>query len=249
MTWKIIRGAITGVMAGIIFGGMAAIIISINGKNQDETAFVNTETAAQVISLDSDSEDRAGSLQEAADTTDELIMLQDKIVRFHVKANSNSDEDIELKYQVRDDILEFLKGKISEAESKEETLEILYRYLNEIEERAEAKISEEGYNYDVEVSIENSYFPIRQYGDVVLPAGSYDALTIKIGEAKGENFWCMLYPAICFTTDSAAVVDSESKEELKKALTEEEYNEVFVDTSARKEGRVHISFKFLELFK
>lgn len=180
---------------------------------------------------------------------EESIRIQDKILRFHVKANSNSKEDLALKYEVRDAVLSYISDKLDEAESKLSAMDILYRYTPEIEAEVKKCIQEAGYDYDAEVSVGSSYFPMRQYGDLVLPAGTYDALTIEIGEAKGENFWCMLYPSICFTTDSAAVVDSQSKEALKEVLTEEEYREVFIDTQAREEGRVKVSFRFLSLFK
>lgn len=181
--------------------------------------------------------------------TEESIRIQNKILRFHVKANSNSEEDIALKYEVRDAVLFFISDKLDEADSKISAMEILYQYLPEIEEETRKCVKEAGYDYDVEVSVESNFFPIRQYGDIVLPAGTYDALTIRIGAAEGENFWCMLYPSICFTTDSAAVVDSESKEALKEVLSEEEYEEVFINTEARKEGRVKVRFRFLSIFQ
>jgi stage II sporulation protein R len=179
----------------------------------------------------------------------ECLQLQDKILRFHVRANSNSEEDIALKYTVRDRVLTFLSDKLAQADSKTTAMDILYQYLPEIQAQVEACIQEEGYDYEATVALDFDYFPMRQYGDLVLPAGTYDALTIEIGEGAGENFWCMLYPAICFTTDSAAVVDEASKEALRETLTEEEYREVFIDTEARADGRVHMSLWLLSLFR
>lgn len=196
-----------------------------------------------------DSEVSGPVYNENMQVTEESIRIQDKILRFHVKANSNSEEDIALKYEVRDAVLSFISDKLDEAESKISAMDILYQYLPEIEAEAKKCVKEAGYDYDIEVSVGANYFPIRQYGDVVLPAGTYDALTIRIGAAEGENFWCMLYPSICYTTDSAAVVDSESKEALKEVLSEEEYEEVFINTEARKEGRVRVRFRFLSIFQ
>ncbi len=237
--------AVPANITGTQDGGISYSFLS----NEDMAALEGLLTEVDAGGIEAEPEKEAEKLyNENMQVTEGSIRIQDKILRFHVKANSNSEEDIALKYMVRDTVLQFISDKLDEADSKISAMEILYRYSGEIQEEAEKCIRDAGFDYDVEVSVGASYFPIRRYGDIVLPAGTYDALTIKIGKAEGENFWCMLYPAICFTTDSAAVVDSESKKELKRVLTEEEYREVFVDKEAREEGRVKVGFWFLSLF-
>ena len=99
----------------------------------------------------------------------------------------------------------------------------MIRHQDEIEEIAECVIEEQGYSYSVRTEVTKSTFPDKTYGDVMLPAGEYEALRIEIGEAKGQNWWCMLYPSLCFTDAVNAVVEEDGKEKLKDTLTEEEY--------------------------
>lgn len=155
------------------------------------------------------------------------------IIRFHVKANSNSEEDQALKLKVRDAVLEeinkmlayetmaemtaadFEKEKESASQddsetsagntentvtaklSLSETREFLTENLEEIEAIAESVIAEEGYSYEADAVLDVTKIPKKKYGDVVFPAGFYEALTINIGEAKGDNWWCVLFPPLC----------------------------------------------------
>lgn len=173
---------------------------------------------------------------------------EDIVVRFHVRANSDSEEDIALKYQVRDAVLGCVAEDLREATSKEKALIYLGQHLREIEEVAEKTIAYAGYNYEVNAYITRDEFPIREYGNLVLPAGSYQALRIDIGKARGENFWCVLYPMMCYTIDSGAVIDDADSRKLARALTEEEFEKLFVKHN--EEGaKVKVRFKILELFK
>ena len=104
---------------------------------------------------------------------------------------------------------------------------------------AEQVIRKEGYTYEAKVELTESYFPIKTYGDAVFPAGIYDALKIQIGEAQGKNWWCVLYPNLCFVDSAYGVLDTEQKEMLKNVLTEEEYESIFNTSS----DKIKISFK------
>ena len=99
-------------------------------------------------------------------------------------------------------------------------------HLEEIEQVAIATLEQEGCEDAVTVEVTNCYFPDKTYGDVTFPKGYYDALRIKIGEAKGKNWWCVLFPNLCFVDSIHAVVPEEGKKELKEVLDEEEYEMV-----------------------
>ena len=176
---------------------------------------------------------------------DALKSPEDVVVRFHVRANSDSEEDLALKYEVRDAVLALLAEDLQKAENDSEAILYLAQNLSEIRDTAGAVVEEAGYHYDVKAYIAREEFPIREYGELVLPAGTYRALRIDIGEAKGENFWCMLYPMMCYTMDAGAVVDSEDTEKLARALDEESYEKLFVKRDAKGDN-VKVRLKILE---
>ena len=157
-------------------------------------------------------------------------MLAEKVFRFHVLANSDSEEDQAVKLKVRDAVLSYIKeGTASEAVEEsdaKQTKEWVQEHLEEVEDIADAVLREEGYGYSSEAEVEVCYFPDKQYGDIFFPQGDYEALRVKLGEAKGHNWWCVLYPNLCFTSSTCAVVSDEGKEDLKETLTAEEYEMV-----------------------
>ena len=109
---------------------------------------------------------------------------------------------------------------------------------------AQDTVYENGYNYDVNVEIGNFTFPTKTYGDIALPAGYYDALRVTIGEAKGKNWWCVMFPPLCFVDVSSGVVPEDSKETLEESLSDEEY-ELISGSSTEFE----VKFKFVEFFE
>lgn len=151
------------------------------------------------------------------------------IIRFHVRANSDSEEDQELKMAVKEDVVTLLNPMLSESENVNESRNIIVSNLQNIYTTAINTITEQGYDYKVKVYLTNENFPEKTYGDVTFPEGEYQALRIDIGEAKGQNWWCVMYPPLCFIDESTAVVDSKGKEILKENLTPEEYANLFVD--------------------
>lgn len=153
--------------------------------------------------------------------------LAKEVFRFHVLANSDSRKDQEVKLKVRDAVLAFMEDGMSKeafqgADAKE-TEAWTSAHLDEIEEVAEETLIQEGYSYGARAEVTFCAFPDKRYGDLLFPAGNYRALRICLGEAKGQNWWCVLYPNLCFTSSVCAVVDEEGREELKNALTAEEY--------------------------
>ena len=145
--------------------------------------------------------------------------IAQEVLRFHVLANSDSIEDQTEKMRVKEKVLSYMKEELSGTESLEETRGWAKSHLREIEEVAES-------SYSVRAEVTTCQFPEKTYGDITFPAGTYEALRIEIGEAKGQNWWCVLYPNLCFVDAIHAVVPEEGKEELKEVLDEEAYEKV-----------------------
>lgn len=164
-----------------------------------------------------------------------------KVVRFHVLANSDSEEDQALKLAVRDRVLQEYADLLGECENKEETLAALEEAKQSISETALAEVREKGYAYPVRVSVVREEFPEKTYDTMTFPAGVYDALRIEIGEGKGQNWWCVLYPQMCFVDAAWGYGTQESTARLSHTLTEEEFLLV-----AGEEERVQIKWKIKE---
>jgi len=156
--------------------------------------------------------------------------LAQEVFRFHVLANSDSEEDQELKLVVKSGIIEYMKEQLPDVDSAEETKTWAMEHEDNIREAAEAIIREEGYGYSARVTVTTCYFPDKTYGDVTFPAGEYEALRVEIGKGAGKNWWCVLYPNLCFTDAAYAVVSEEGKEELQEVLTDDEYEMVTATT-------------------
>ncbi|MBQ9607942.1 MAG: stage II sporulation protein R [Lachnospiraceae bacterium] len=243
MGLRILRGAFIGVFLGVA-GGLI-ITYSLHYIRNIGTSGVdyNVSEVSFVENADSDTMDNVIEAFNEYETP-YCDSLEDTILRFHVRANSNSEDDISLKYKVRDDILMAIGGILEGDKTKEEVMSYLRDNLDFIKSIALNSIRMSGYDYDVKVYISKDYFPIRQYGEMVLPAGYYEALRIDIGEAEGENFWCILYPMMCYPLDAGAVVSNEDKEELKTVLSEEDYKKLFVEHDEEK--KVKVKLKFME---
>lgn len=151
-----------------------------------------------------------------------------EIIRFHVLGNSDTQEDQNLKMAVKEEVIDYVKPLLEGAENIEETRRILSENLQGIQSRAEEVIREQGYAYTADTRLANCYFPMKSYGDCTFPAGDYEALRICIGKAEGKNWWCVLFPNLCFVDSLHAVVPEDQKQELQGVLTEEEYESLFV---------------------
>lgn len=235
---KIVRGSVIGIFLGVSFGICISYGIRLKqlAEKRNNSYDVVGQQSKQVIEISENNENEYG---EYCDD------LQDVVLRFHVKANSNSDADISLKYSVRDAILYEYGAVLQSDMTREEVVNYLEEELDHIKEVAERTIDNLGYNYDVNVYISNDYFPIRQYGEMIFPAGYYEALRVDIGAAEGENFWCLLYPMMCYPLDTGAVISKEDEETLREVLSEEDYDKLFIKREVKSE-EVKIKFKFLE---
>ena len=170
--------------------------------------------------------------------------ISDSVFRLHILANSNSEEDQNLKYLVRDEVISFLTKLTENVNSKKEVIQIVNKNLDQFQQIAEKVISENGYTYPVKISVGNFSFPTKQYGDISLPAGLYDALRIEIGAAEGQKWWCVMFPPLCFVDVSSGVVTEESKEIIKENLSDEEYSLITDDSN-----EVKFKFKIVEFFQ
>ena len=170
--------------------------------------------------------------------------LSDAVFRLHVIANSNSDEDQSLKLKVRDSLLEYMNKIALNCSTKEDAISLALENKDIFESIARETIVENGYNYDVKISINNFYFPTKNYGDITLPAGMYDALRVEIGEAKGQNWWCVMFPSLCFVDISSGIVNDDAKESLEQNLSEESYTII----SNKEKSNIKFKFKLIEFF-
>ena len=169
--------------------------------------------------------------------------IAEKVLRFHVLANSNSEEDQKLKLQVRDAIGGLLQEKMAQVENREECEKFITEWIPKIEQTAAAVIEENGYDYSVCARLEETDFPVKTYGAYTFPSGRYEALRVTIGEGAGENWWCVLYPNMCFENSMYEVVDERGEKALREVLDEKEYEAVL------KEGNYQIRLRILDFFR
>ena len=165
------------------------------------------------------------------------------IIRFHIRANSDGVEDQDLKLKIRDEILSVMGDKFKDIDSIEESREIIVASFDELKSISERVIHREGKNYQVDVSLGQDNFPIRKYGNIILPQGEYETLLIEIGEAKGQNWWCIMFPPLCFVdiTHSTALATDD--------IDLDELGEYIIDESQPLKFRSLIGEKLKELFK
>ena len=163
-----------------------------------------------------------------------------EFIRLHVIANSDSEEDQELKYSVRDEVVQAITDlcKNNKIEDVDAAKRFINENINEITDIAQVKISEEGYLYDVAVEFSVESYPTKNYESFAFPAGRYLSLQIKIGEAEGENWWCVLFPPLCLS----AATESFNSDYLSVGFTGEQYKII----TNSEDVTYNIRFKVLE---
>ncbi len=174
-------------------------------------------------------------------TASEAKEISNRFVRFHIIANSNSEEDQAVKWNVREQI--FLQLDLSHITSKETALQYFREHQEEIEILANKVLSDSGYPYQCSVTVEKREFPVREYSDFVLPAGVYDSVCVTLGQGKGENFFCVMYPSLCMIEGVTEQADSNA-EILNNVLTEKEA--AFITGNQK---QIVCKFKIVELFE
>ena len=169
--------------------------------------------------------------------------LYDNVIRLHVLANSDSEEDQALKLTVRDAVLKKTQTLLENVDSKEEAEAILRQDLPVIEQTARDALRAAGAENTVTVELGQESYPTREYERLAFPAGEYLSLRVMIGEAEGQNWWCVLFPPLCLT---AATAQSEQETEavcLSAGLSGEQYR-MIADTD---ETKYKLRFKILEV--
>ena len=161
--------------------------------------------------------------------------ISDEVFRLHILANSNSEADQQLKLKVRDEILISGENLFKECSSVEEAIKICSENLDFFEQAAQKCIAENGAAYTVKATVDKEYFNTREYEKITLPSGIYNALKIEIGEAKGKNWWCVMFPAIC--------LPSVSEDEINEVLSEEEIKLI------NSNNKYEIRFKIVEIYE
>ena len=170
--------------------------------------------------------------------------IQNSFFRLHVIANSDSEKDQNLKYKVRDALIEYMNYISKDITSKEEAIAIATENKNQFYNIAKRVILDSGFDYNVNIEIGNFSFPTKSYGDISLPAGFYDALKVEIGKSSGQNWWCVMFPSLCFVDISGGIVPEDFKKDLQLTLQEEEYNLISSEALEFK-----LKFKLVELFE
>jgi len=174
--------------------------------------------------------------------------ISESILRLHVVANSDSDEDQALKRQIRDDILVYMKENMNKDSTLEESKSFIKENIPGIEEIAMNEINQRGMSYGAKAFLGDYDFPTKVYGDIALPSGSYQALKVVLGNGSGANWWCVLFPPLCFVDATHGTIPDSVKNDLKNVLNEDEY--ALVTTADNEEDiPIQLKFKLVEFFE
>ncbi len=171
--------------------------------------------------------------------------LASNVIRFHVLANSDEEMDQQLKLKVRDRVIKEASSMFDKSGDINAARCTVLDNLENIKAIAKDEIEKNGFNYDVNVSLGQSHFPTKTYGEIVLPAGSYEALKIEIGNAKGQNWWCVFFPPLCFVDESCVSYSSEAADKIKNAVGSQNAELLNADAGAK----IKIKFKAYEIWQ
>lgn len=166
--------------------------------------------------------------------------LAEEVLRLHVIANSDTEEDQELKLMVRDELISYMASYSSSFRSLEDAAAFVTAHCEELTTIADAVIREAGYVYPVQASVGFYDFPDKTYDGLTFPAGTYQALRVEIGQAQGQNWWCVLYPPLCFTEEGSAAVPESSREQLKEQLSPSDYERLEQANPSRPQIRLRL---------
>lgn len=169
--------------------------------------------------------------------------IYDSVLRLHVLANSDSEEDQTLKLCVRDRLVALTDELVGQCDSLEQTVSVIDENLEKIRKCAEDEVRRRGYGYTVEVSLCKEEYPTRTYASLCFPSGEYTSLQVKIGEAQGQNWWCVLFPPLCL--DAAKKQKSDEDAFIAVGLSEEQYK-IITQTDSPK---YQVRFKLLEVIR
>ncbi|MDI3310228.1 MAG: stage II sporulation protein R [Thermoanaerobacterium sp.] len=168
--------------------------------------------------------------------------ISNKLIRFHVIANSDSKEDQSLKLKVRDAVIRSMNDKFIGVTNLKESEKIIKKNIPYIQKIAQDTIYANGKDYGVKVMYGRFDFPTKYYGTIMLPAGNYNALKIVIGKGEGKNWWCVMFPPLCFIDITYGLTSDETKKELSRFLSEDELS--MIETE-----KPQVKFKVVEVLE
>ncbi len=172
--------------------------------------------------------------------------LKENIVRLHVVADSDDEAAQALKLKVRDSVAEYTAELLKDTTTAEESYRILQANINKIQEVAQQRAEEEGCDLPVTAQVGEFDFPVKSYGEITLPTGNYNAVRVTIGSGKGQNWWCVLFPPLCFVDSEATAVSVSGKAQLQENLSDEAYA---VIENVPDSNDVQIRFKVVDFFE
>lgn len=164
--------------------------------------------------------------------------IKDEIIRFHVIANSDSEKDQKLKLEIRDEVIKYLEPKLSQSKSINESRKIIKENDKKIKEIAKNVVKDKGYNYKIDSQLSKENFPEKVYGNITLPQGEYEAYRILIGDSVGQNWWCVMFPPLCFVDVTKGEVAYNETEKRMDEIVQKEEKENY-----------NLKFKFIEVLK
>lgn len=173
------------------------------------------------------------------ETKSTVSVLSHSAIRFHILANSDSVSDQALKMRVKESVVNYIYEKTGDFKTVDEAKNFILNNDKTIKSMVTKAIADNGYDYTVSSTFGFSDFPVKTYGDVIFPKGTYTSYTIKIGNGKGHNWWCVLYPPLCFVDVSTGVLPDNSKEKLRDSLSDTQYHTV---------TKYNFKFKYLKFF-
>lgn len=173
--------------------------------------------------------------------------IAEQVIRFHILANSDEAYDQELKFLVKEAVQSYLEPQMKESKSLEETRGIILDEMENIKAIAQMTVNRAGYSYPVEAALESASFPTRTYGDISLPAGTYEALRIRLGSAAGKNWWCVVFPPLCYVDITKPTLPEDSKALFEEIMREEEMDILY--SKSKEKLSPKIKFKIIELWQ
>lgn len=187
--------------------------------------------------------------------------VKDSLIRFHVIANSDNEEDQNLKLKVKNRVIDYLYPYLNKSESLDESREIIKDNMGNVKKLAEEVIKENNYKYNVQVELSRENFPDKSYGNITLPQGNYEAFRIIIGDGEGKNWWCVMFPPLCFVDESKAEVEYDKTEEKINSKQNKSNLDLEINVDKNKSDKlqdvdkesdknnVQIKFKVVEILK
>lgn len=181
--------------------------------------------------------------------------VKDSLIRFHVIANSDNDDDQQLKLKVKNRVIDYLYPYLNSSQSLDESRKIIKDRMEDVKTLAQQVIKDNNYDYDVKVELSRENFPDKSYGNITLPQGNYEAFRIIIGSGQGRNWWCVMFPPLCFVDESKAQVEYDKTENKIKSngksfeLESKDDSTENVGDKQADGNNIKIKFKIVEIFR